>query len=144
MLAPNLVSHVTCHMCHLSHVLCPISCVTCHVSHVMCHRSDVTCQIYIFVFWQIGRASVWRVCYQQGLPRPVYLRTCGFFCFVLVILSSHGERCSVSRMLNISNNFSKKTTFYNLCAENIRFRRLSIFFYDTSCLARLALKYSFP
>ena len=61
---------------HLSHVKC-------HVSHVKCHRSQVTCQmlqfIYIYIyfvvvvfFWQSGKASQWRVCYQRGLPRLVF------------------------------------------------------------------------
>ena len=39
---------------------CHVSCVTCHISHV------------IFLL-QIGAASRWRVCYQQGLPRLVFL-----------------------------------------------------------------------
>ena len=62
----------------------------CHVSHVTCHVSRVTCQmsgvffffyifyyIYINLFYkknlQSDGASWWRVCYQRGLPRLVYL-----------------------------------------------------------------------
>ena len=32
---------MSCVVCHVSHVMCPMSCGTCHVSHVICH-------IYIF------------------------------------------------------------------------------------------------
>ena len=39
----------------------PPSCVTCHMS----------CVIYIFFSLQNGGASLWRVCYQRGLPRLV-------------------------------------------------------------------------
>ena len=46
---------------------------------VTCHLSIVTCQISFLNFFnnylnkilQIDRASQWRVCYQQGLPRLV-------------------------------------------------------------------------
>ena len=47
-------------------------CVTCHVSHITCHMSHVTCHILSSSFFgQSGKASRWRVCYQQGLPRLV-------------------------------------------------------------------------
>ena len=62
----------------------PVSCVTCHVSPVTCHVSPVTCQMshvkknFIFIFFLSyiffklsGGASLWRVCYQRGLPRLV-------------------------------------------------------------------------
>ena len=46
----------------MSRVMCHVSRVTCHVSHV------------IFLFYgQRGEAYRWRVCYQRGLPRLVYL-----------------------------------------------------------------------
>ena len=47
--------------------------VTCHVSHVTCHMLCVTCHmsLFIFIFLPSGKASRWRVCYQQGLPRLV-------------------------------------------------------------------------
>ena len=51
----------------MAHVTCNISCVTCHVSNFTCHMSCVT---YHFL-WQSGEASLWRVCYQWGLPRLV-------------------------------------------------------------------------
>ena len=35
----------------------------------MCHVS----QLYIFFFRQSGEAYRWRVCYQRGLPCPVFL-----------------------------------------------------------------------
>ena len=48
--------------------------VTCHVSPVTCHMSHVTCQIFfIYLFFgQSGEASQGSVCYQRGLPRPVF------------------------------------------------------------------------
>ena len=58
--------------CHMSHI-------ECHVSHVMCHVSHVTCH---FFFWQIAETCRWRVCYQQGLPRLVFI--------ILVVLFSLG------------------------------------------------------
>ena len=55
---------------------CHVSGVTCHVSHVTCHMSCVMCQIFIlFFFLQSGEASQGRVCYQRGLPRPVFMDT---------------------------------------------------------------------
>ena len=59
----------------------PTPCVICHVSIVMCHTSGVTCHVspvHFCIFEKIvqsGGASRWRVCYQQGLPRLVYLIT---------------------------------------------------------------------
>ena len=47
--------------CHVSHVMCHVSCVMSHVSSVPCH-----------VFLQGVWASQWRVCYQRGIPCPVY------------------------------------------------------------------------
>ena len=61
-------SHPT--TCHMSHV-------TYYVSHVRCHVSCVTCHMQFFflcfVFGQSCEAYWWRVCYQRGLPRLVYL-----------------------------------------------------------------------
>ena len=72
-------------MCHVSHV-------TCHVSHVICHMSHVTCYMPFFLHLrrkrrrkklekngQSGGASLWRVCYKQGLPRLVYRKITGYF-----------------------------------------------------------------
>ena len=68
--------------------MCHMSCVMCHVSPVTCHVSPLTCQnynFYIFVkkklkknytiknIGQSGGASPWRVCYQRGLPRLVFV-----------------------------------------------------------------------
>ena len=41
----------------------------------MCHVSRVSCHISFFssFFLQSGEASWWRVCYQRGLPRLVFL-----------------------------------------------------------------------
>ena len=57
---------------------CHMSGVRCHVSYVRCHVSGVTCQVscvtfFYFFVWQSGEASRWRVCYQRGLPRLVYI-----------------------------------------------------------------------
>ena len=62
--------------CQVSGVTCQVSGVRCQVSHVRCHMSHVTCQVlHVFFsssFWgQSGRVSLWRVCYQRGLPRLV-------------------------------------------------------------------------
>ena len=49
--------------------------VICHASHVTCHMS-LNIYMYIFfllLFLQGGKASQWRVHYQQGLPRLVSL-----------------------------------------------------------------------
>ena len=43
-------------MCHVSCVTCHVSCVTCHLSH-----------------GQRGGVNQWRVCYQWGLLRLVYI-----------------------------------------------------------------------
>ena len=42
-----------------------MSCVRCHVSG-----------FFGFIFGQSGEASRWRVCYQRGLPRLVFLALC--------------------------------------------------------------------
>ena len=59
-----------CVTCHMSH----IKCVTCNMSWVMCpnNLSGVTWKVsYVtFFFFSVG-ASLWRVCYQRGLPRLV-------------------------------------------------------------------------
>ena len=44
----------------------------CHVSHVTCHMSHVTC--HFFSFFSFGQSSeAYRVCYQRGLPRLVFI-----------------------------------------------------------------------
>ena len=55
---------------HVSPVRCHLSGVT-----VRCHLSPVTWHhLFLFLFYfyylQSGWASLWRVCYQWGLPRP--------------------------------------------------------------------------
>ena len=59
------MSHVTCHMPH----------VTYHVSHfllVCCYEKKCKKKLYIYFFrGQFGGPSWWRVCYQRGLPRLV-------------------------------------------------------------------------
>ena len=58
-------------MCHVSHVMCHVSTVTCHLSHV-----KKRIHIYFFYLKKIGQsggASRWRVCYQWGLSRLVYI-----------------------------------------------------------------------
>ena len=41
-----------------------------HVSHVRCHMSRVRCHVR----WQSCGTIWWRVCYQRGLPRLVYIQ----------------------------------------------------------------------
>ena len=76
-------------MCYVSHVRWQLSHVMYHVSHVRWQLSHVMCHVshvnHNFFFelkkyisgkkkLQSGGASWWRVCYQRGLPRRVYLR----------------------------------------------------------------------
>ena len=59
--------------------MCHMSCVKCQVSHVRCQVSGVKCHnIYIYMFFcvfflQSSGAFQWRVYYQRGLPRLVFL-----------------------------------------------------------------------
>ena len=53
-----------------SRVMSQMSSVTYQLSHVTCHIF-----LLIFFFFNIGEASRWRVCYQQGLPRLVFLNS---------------------------------------------------------------------
>ena len=48
----------------------PPPCVTCHMSRV---RSQVSWVSWFFFFLS-GGASRWRVCYQRGLPRLVFMK----------------------------------------------------------------------
>ena len=50
---------------------CHMSCVTSQVSHVMCQVSGVNVKCHILIFF--GQSGGIRFCYQQGLPRLVYL-----------------------------------------------------------------------
>ena len=68
------IHHTLCVICLVSHVRCHMLLVTCHVSLVICHMSYDTILISIF-FLQIVWVSLWRVCYQQGLPLLVFLIT---------------------------------------------------------------------
>ena len=42
----------------------------CHMSRVTCHMSQF---FFYFFFGQSGEAYRWRVCYQRGLPRLVFM-----------------------------------------------------------------------
>ena len=66
MFTPHNVSKVTCRM---SHVTCHVSCVMCHVSHFFLGGGQ-SCEAYR-----------WRVCYQRGLSRLVYVRLDDWFLF---------------------------------------------------------------
>ena len=44
-----------------------------NVSHVRCHMSGVRCQVSLVTCQIFGGASWWRVCYQRGLSRLVFL-----------------------------------------------------------------------
>ena len=72
------VSHAMCHVshvtCHMSNVMCYMSCVTCHVSHDMCHMPKKKLNQENSNEQSAG-ASLWRVCYQLGLPRLAYIYT---------------------------------------------------------------------
>ena len=60
---------------HLERMFTPrhVSHVTCHVSGVRCHAP---CGFLLLLFiLQSGGASLWRVYYQQSLPRIVFLLT---------------------------------------------------------------------
>ena len=67
MFTPHHVSHVRCHM---SRVRRQVSPVRCHMSRVTIFSSFFSCQS--------GGTSRWRVCYQRGLPRLVYLHLTNF------------------------------------------------------------------
>ena len=43
------------------------------MSHVNCLMSGVVCQFFLFFFGQSGGVIRWRVCYQQSLPRLVFV-----------------------------------------------------------------------
>ena len=63
--------------CQVSGVTCKVSRVTCQVPHLLL-LLFLYIAIYIFCLGQIGEASRWMVCYEQGLPRLVlpYIRPC--------------------------------------------------------------------
>ena len=110
MFTPPNVSRVTCHVshvtCHMSHVTCHMSHVTCHMSHVTCHMSRVTF-FFIIIFWQSGEAYRWRVCYQPGLPRLVFLWEWSFVADLAV-----GNKWFKKKLLK--KNMRKKKKNYNL------------------------------
>ena len=68
------------------------SIVTCHLSHVMCFI------LFLFVK-QMGGASWWRVCYQQGIPNlviyvaTIYVQLIQFLCIIIVMLSTLTHGC---------------------------------------------------
>ena len=76
-------------MCHVSYVRCHVSHVTCHI-----HKSDKKIYIYI-LFGQSGWASLWRVCYQRGLPRLVSLNQPIGWCSLLVAMSVTQRCCTI-------------------------------------------------
>ena len=74
--------YVLCVMCHVPYVRCHLSPFTCHKSPVTCHMSKDFFYIFFikgFYFVPLkknkksGGASRWRVCYQRGLPRAVFI-----------------------------------------------------------------------
>ena len=76
MFIPHNMSYVKCHVsrvtCHMSYLICHMSYVICQVSHVTCQMSHVFF-VFLFFFWLTGEAYRWRVCYQWGLPRLVFM-----------------------------------------------------------------------
>ena len=78
--------YVSCVICHMSQVSCQLSPITCHPSPVTCNIKNNFSLIFsmkknadfFFIFKKIGHsggAGRWRVCYQQGLPRPVIIQS---------------------------------------------------------------------
>ena len=57
-----------------------LSCVICHVSHVKCHIIFLSFSLlcFFFFFWQSICASRWRVCYQTDLEKTIFLWTLKF------------------------------------------------------------------
>ena len=57
--------------CNLERIFMPnhVSCVMCHVSHVTCHMS----LFFLLFFGKSGDAYWWRVCYKRGLPHLVFI-----------------------------------------------------------------------
>ena len=87
----------------------------CNVSHVMCHVSRVTCQkrffllhlffhlFYLFFIKQSGGDSLWRVCYQRGLP-----------CLVLCIYCFQAFRCETFQFfLSTPDSNAERATSIN-------------------------------
>ena len=76
---------------------------TCHMSCVTCHVSRVTCQNFFLHFLYVkenglsGGASRWRVCYQRGLPRLVY---------IVSSLSDHLDQASNLKFVKLVPPFS--------------------------------------
>ena len=68
---------MSCVMCHVSPVTCHVSPVTCHLSNVKQKKFKDKKKIMTFFYLKkirkIGGASRWRVCYQRGLPRLVFI-----------------------------------------------------------------------
>ena len=60
------------------HTMCHVSRITCQMSHFTCHLTCITSQVsnvthfFFFFLLESGRVSLWRVCYQWGLPRLVF------------------------------------------------------------------------
>ena len=89
----------------MSHVMCHMSYGMCQVAKVMCHNFFSYFN-FLFIFLQSGGASRWRVCYQRGLPRLVFLII--MLCLILLDLTFS---TAYRRPLNILNPW----ILYNFC-----------------------------
>ena len=82
-----------------------MSCVMCHKSRVTYHVWHVTFIVFVCFLGQSGEAYRWRVCYQRGLPRLIFLKAIYIFfllviiLFLLFALASKKECTAIMRML---------------------------------------------
>ena len=116
-------------ICHVSHVICHVSRVMCHLSRVTYHMSlfftikkkiNKIKKLHFFVIHkkieQSGGASWWRVCYQRGLPRLVFiqLEECCYQ-WVIILSDLHKRRFfhSFEKSLGLASaELSTKTLIY--------------------------------
>ena len=89
--------------------MCHMSGVTRQVSGVRCQVSGVMSNFLFFFLGQIGVASRWKVCYQQGLPRRVNI-TLAHFSFTTVTTTIYSLNTSQNRRQNLlkENNIKQQ------------------------------------
>ena len=98
---------------HVSHVTCDVSQVRYHVSGVTCHIFF----LFFYFFLQIGWASLWRVCYQRGLPRLVF-PSCLYICCISLSLMH------LPLILNFPTLPERSCTFLHLPSPSCYFQHL--------------------
>ena len=86
----------------MSHVTCHVSRVTCPMSHVI---------FFFFFFGRTAEAYRWRVCYQRGLPRLVYITYHFFFIYYMynikknlyhILMHSYKKKCIFPHVRNFT------------------------------------------